>query len=101
MGNRAPPSRGPGCSPPAHSLQPFPHMRISKREARAFQDAMRDILAEDGIFSLADEKELGTTYHFDGVRWWRQSAPRETRRPSAAISATSSSSLPRIERLRS
>ena len=54
--------------------------RASHADAQAFRDAVRDILAADGIFSLADERERDTLYHFDGVSWKREQLPRAAKK---------------------
>ncbi len=39
--------------------------------ALAFNDAVRDILAADGVFRLSDEEGQGTIWEWDGARWHR------------------------------
>jgi hypothetical protein len=55
--------------------QPWHSKTVREQHARAFRDAVRDILADDGVFSLADEGEPHTLYHFDGVSWSREDLP--------------------------
>ncbi len=49
---------------------------------RAFRDAVRDILREDGVFRLASEVEPRLMGEWDGVEWRRAwlKAPRDGRR---------------------
>jgi len=51
-------------------------MRRRKRDteelaAQAYRDAVRDILATDGKFHLADEATRDAVWEWDGVRWSR------------------------------
>lgn len=39
--------------------------------ARAFRDAVRDILREDGVFRLASELEPRLMWEWDGAEWRR------------------------------
>ena len=39
--------------------------------ALAYRDAVRDILASDGTFQLADEKTHDAVWEWDGVSWSR------------------------------
>jgi hypothetical protein len=50
--------------------------------ARAFRDAVRDILREDGVFRLASEVEPSLLWEWDGVEWRRAwiKLPGERRR---------------------
>jgi hypothetical protein len=43
--------------------------RPVKHAARAFDDAVRDILGADGAFTLADAREPGLVWRFDGRGW--------------------------------
>jgi hypothetical protein len=38
---------------------------------RAFRDAVRDILREEGVFRLASMDEPGVVWEYDGARWIR------------------------------
>ncbi len=42
-----------------------------KLQALAFDDAVRDILAADGSFHLADEERGDGVWQWDGQRWQR------------------------------
>jgi hypothetical protein len=53
--------------------------RTQKLAAQAFRDAVRDIVAVEGVFTLADEAERNTIYHFDGVHWMREELPARRR----------------------
>lgn len=73
----------------------FRTTRRQRLEAQAFRDALRDILATEGIVSLADERRLDTLYHFDGVRWMREQLPPRERRPMSFTLESTSPSLDR------
>lgn len=50
--------------------------RVPKREtrahmARAYGDAVRDILVSDGMFHLGDERRADTVWQWDGLGWER------------------------------
>jgi hypothetical protein len=63
--------------------------------AQAFRDAVRDILAVDGVFSLADEAAPDTVYHFDGLIWRKERLPRRQRtRRRVGIAAVQPPQLP-------
>jgi hypothetical protein len=59
--------------------------RKVKLAARAFDDAVRDILRADGRFSLADANEPSLVWQFDGCRW-TPLALRSGRTPERAAS---------------
>ena len=57
--------------------------------ARAFRDAVRDILREDGVFRLASEFEPSLMWEWDGVEWrraWLEPAPCVVMSESGAAS---------------
>jgi hypothetical protein len=47
------------------------HTENPKLQALAYDDAVRDILASDGAFHLADETDRDAAWEWDGVRWKR------------------------------
>ena len=52
------------------------------RSARAFRDAVRDIVRDEGVFRLASELDHALMWEWDGVEWrraWLQ-PPRKQRR---------------------
>jgi hypothetical protein len=48
---------------------PRPESRA--RIARAYRDAVRDILVADGLFHLGDDRRGDTVWQWDGLRWRR------------------------------
>ena len=55
--------------------------------ARAFRDAVRDILREDGVFRMASETEPSLLWEWDGVEWrraWLEPAPCVVEQPPGA-----------------
>jgi hypothetical protein len=62
-----------------HSLTPMAKRKrpkVTAGDAQAFRDAVRDILADQGVFMLADGD---TFYSFDGITWTREDLPRPRR----------------------
>lgn len=51
-------------------------IRVTAADAQAFRDAVRDILADEGVFMLADGDAF---YSFDGIAWTREDLPRAQR----------------------
>jgi hypothetical protein len=51
--------------------QPSEAVETPVMMALAFNDAVRDIVAAEGVFRLPDEEGQGTIWEWDGVRWRR------------------------------
>jgi hypothetical protein len=64
---------------PVHSLNRMAkrkQTKVTAADAQAFRDAVRDILADEGVFMLADGDAF---YSFDGIAWTREDLPRPRR----------------------
>jgi hypothetical protein len=60
-------------------------MTVTASDAQAFRDAVRDILADEGVFMLAHGD---TIYSFDGITWTREDLPRRARRARLVVVET-------------
>ena len=56
---------------PKKSLARRSRHESMKLQALAFTDAVRDILASDGVFNLGDDRQGDTVWEWDGLRWTR------------------------------
>jgi hypothetical protein len=57
--------------------------RPDRLAADAFRDAVRHILAEDGIFTLADRQDRTRFWNWNGVGWREERLPAESPRVRA------------------
>jgi hypothetical protein len=53
--------------------------RFRRRDHLAFRDAVRHILADDGVFTLADHRDPRRFWSWNGVGWREERIPVEER----------------------
>jgi len=49
----------------------FPKRETRAHLARAYGDAVRDILVSDGLFHIGDDRRGDTVWQWDGLSWER------------------------------